>query len=309
MIDGVSNDSGPRRRRVQSDGADLAVYEQGEPSRPAVLLLHGYPDTHAVWDEVADELAGDFHVIRYDVRGAGASSRPPDTRSYAFEHLMADLRAVLDAVSGGRPVHLVGHDWGSIQAWEAVCTMPERFASFTSISGPCLDHVGHWTRRALARRTPRALRRLAGQWARSWYISFFQMPMLPELLWRYGRGGLFTRALEIGEGVRPRPGHPARTLARDGADGVGLYRANMRERLRRPRDRRTGVPTQVIVPTKDLFVSPHLVEGLAARVPNLSLRAIAAGHWVPRSHPGVIAAWIAEHAVGVRNARSRAVRP
>jgi NAD(P)-dependent dehydrogenase (short-subunit alcohol dehydrogenase family) len=73
------------------------------------------------------------------------------------------------------------------------------------------------------------------------------------------------------------------------------------------------VPTQVIVPTKDLFVSPHLVGGLGARVPNLSLRPIAAGHWVPRSHPDVVARWITEHITGVQGgpltaSESRALR-
>ncbi|MFI0479939.1 SDR family oxidoreductase [Actinomadura sp. 9N215] len=300
-------------RRVQGDGVDLAVYEQGDRSRPTVLLVHGYPDTHAVWDEVAGRLADRFHVVRYDVRGAGASSRPFGRRHYAFEHLMADMRAVLDATAPGRPVHLAGHDWGSIQAWEAVCTMPDRFASFTSISGPCLDHVAHWTRRALARPTPSNLRRAAGQAVRSWYIYFFQTPLLPELLWRAGMSRPFARALELGEGVPARDGHPARTIGRDGASGVGLYRANMVRRLSRPRERRTDVPTQVIVPTRDLFVSPHLVGGLAGRVPNLSLRPIAAGHWVPRSHPDVVARWIAEHVTGVAGgpltaAESRALR-
>ncbi|WP_329520462.1 SDR family oxidoreductase [Spirillospora sp. NBC_01491] len=286
-------------RRVRGDGVDLAVYEQGDPSRPTVLLMHGYPDTHAVWDEAAALLAGRFHVVRYDVRGSGASSRPFGREPYALDHLMADLRAVLDAAAPGREVHLVGHDWGSIQAWEAVCTMRDRFASFTSISGPCLDHVGLWTRRMIARPTPGNLRRGAGQVLRSWYIYFFQTPVLPELVWRSGMARPFAKALEIGEGVAPRAGHPARTLPRDGAAGVGLYRANMLERLRGPRDRRTDVPTQVIVPTRDLFVSPHLVDGLAGRVPNLSLRPIAAGHWVPRSHPAVVARWVAEHIAGV----------
>ena len=142
------------RRRVRGDGVDLAVYEQGDRSRPTVLLVHGYPDTHAVWDEVAARLAERFHVVRYDVRGAGASSRPFGRRRYTFEYLMADMEAVLDATAPERKVHLVGHDWGSIQSWEAVCTTPDRFASFTSISGPCLDHVAHWTRRNLARPTP-----------------------------------------------------------------------------------------------------------------------------------------------------------
>jgi NAD(P)-dependent dehydrogenase (short-subunit alcohol dehydrogenase family) len=87
----------------------------------------------------------------------------------------------------------------------------------------------------------------------------------------------------------------------------------MLERLRRPRDRRTDVPTQVIVPTRDLFVSPRLVGGLGDRVPNLSLRPIDAGHWVPRSHPDVVARWITEHITGAEGgplgaAESRALR-
>jgi pimeloyl-ACP methyl ester carboxylesterase len=64
------------------------------------------------------------------------------------------------------------------------------------------------------------------------------------------------------------------------------------------------------VPTRDLFVSPHLVGGLAARVPNLSLRTIAAGHWVQRSHPALIARWIGEHIAGVpEGAPEAAPRP
>lgn len=290
----VSPASPVRPSRVVGDGVDLAVFEQGDPTAPTVLLVHGYPDTHAVWDEIAERLAERLHVVRYDVRGAGASTRPSGRRSYAFAHLTADMRAVLAAVAPGRAVHLVGHDWGSIQSWEAVCTMPDSFASFTSISGPCLDHVASWMRRG-ARRSARRRAQAAGQAARSWYIYFFQMPVLPELLWRAGFGRLFTRALGVTEGIRPRDGHPAATLPLDGASGVGLYRANVPARLARPRDRRTTVPTQVIVPTRDAYVSPHLVGGLADRVADLSLRQVAAGHWLPRSHPDLVARWIGEH--------------
>src|SRR3954449_2748026 len=119
-------------RTVMSGDVRLAVEEQGPPHAPTVLLVHGYPDTHRVWDEVADALSGPFHVVRYDVRGAGASSAPRGRKAYRLEHLKDDLLAVADAVSPDAPVHLVGHDWGSIQSWEAV-TEPgaeKRFASF-----------------------------------------------------------------------------------------------------------------------------------------------------------------------------------
>lgn len=65
------------RRTVRGAGLDLAVFEQGDPLAPTVLLVHGYPDTHRVWDDVAADLAADHHVVRYDVRGAGSPRCPP----------------------------------------------------------------------------------------------------------------------------------------------------------------------------------------------------------------------------------------
>ncbi|MEO5877508.1 MAG: SDR family oxidoreductase [Streptosporangiaceae bacterium] len=280
---------------VRGAGVDLAVFERGDRADPTVLLMHGYPDTHAVWDEVAGLLADRFHVVTYDVRGAGASDRPRGSENYTFELLMADMRAVLDAVSPDAPVHLVGHDWGSIQSWEAACTMPERFTSFTSMSGPCLDHVGAWMRRNAQSFSPRAYRDSLGQFARSWYILAFQTPVLPELAWRGPAGQRFGAILKRWEGVQPRAGHPAGTLALDGRDGVGLYRANMMRRLARPQIRRTNVPTQVIVPTRDKFVSPHTVAGLQEWVPDLKLRPVPVGHWVPRTHPELVARAVVEH--------------
>lgn len=289
------------RSRSGAQTVELAVYRQGDPGRPVVVLVHGYPDTHAVWDGVAARLAERFHIVRYDVRGAGASSHPAGTAWYALEHLVADLRAVLEEAAPGGPVHLVGHDWGSIQAWEAVCTMPERFASFTSISGPCLDHVGHWLRSRLARPSPRNLRMAAEQAVRSWYISWFQVPVLPEALWRAGLAQPLRRILRRGAGPLRHGNRPSGTSAADAVAGLGLYRANVRARLREPQERRTDVPTQVIVPMRDVFVSPYLVGGLRAWAPNLTLRRIEAAHWVPRTHPSVIARWVSEHIARVED--------
>jgi pimeloyl-ACP methyl ester carboxylesterase len=200
--------SGFRARTVSSGGVALAVYEQGLSTGPTVVLVHGYPDTHRVWDDVAEALEPDHRVIRYDVRGAGASGAPPDRYGYRLEQLAADLFAVVDAVSPDRPVHLLGHDWGSIQSWEAVTdrAASRRIASFTSISGPCLDHIGHWSRRRLARPTPRHIGQLAAQSLRSWYITAFHLPVLAPATWRLGLAARWGHVLATTEGVRPRPG-------------------------------------------------------------------------------------------------------
>jgi pimeloyl-ACP methyl ester carboxylesterase len=105
---------------VTANGVTLLVSEHGSSGDPTVILVHGYPDTQAVWSQVVESLADRFHVVTYDVRGAGGSTRPRPTKAYAMELLAADLRAVIERASPDRPVHLVGHDWGSIQSWGAL---------------------------------------------------------------------------------------------------------------------------------------------------------------------------------------------
>ncbi|MFL6112549.1 MAG: alpha/beta fold hydrolase [Catenulispora sp.] len=150
-----------RSLTVTVDGAKLAVRTYGDPAKPTVLLVHGYPDTQAVWDGVVPELVDDFQVVTYDTRGIGASTGPRFKYGYSLERLADDLYAVADAVAPGRPIHLVGHDWGSIQAWEAVTRADSalRFLSYTSISGPCLDHAALWTRAGVRKPTPKAAAR------------------------------------------------------------------------------------------------------------------------------------------------------
>ena len=281
------------------DGVRLAVHEWGDPqpSAPSIVLVHGYPDTHAVWRPIAGLLAEHRHVVAYDVRGAGASDAPRRIGAYTLATLEADLGAVLDAVSPDRPVHLVGHDWGSIQSWEAVTgsALADRIASFTSVSGPCLDHAAHWFRGKLRRPRPRGLAELAGQNLRSWYIGWFQLPLLPPLLWRTGLAKAWPALQQAVEGV-PR-GSSAPTLPADAVRGLALYRANMLPRMARPRQRPTAIPVQVVLPQKDLYVSPALA-GQAPEpwAPRLWRRPLRSGHWAPLTHEGVLARWIEEFA-------------
>ncbi|MFE9425504.1 SDR family oxidoreductase [Kitasatospora sp. NPDC006697] len=271
----------PRRRFVRSGGVELAVFEQGDPAAPTLLLVHGYPDTHRVWDQVAEDLAADHHVVRYDVRGAGESGAPDARDGYRLAQLSADLFAVADAVSPDRPVHVVAHDWGSLQSWEAV-TEPgaeARIASYTTMSGPCLDHMGHWIRHRLRRPTPRHLKQLLVQGVHSWYITAFHLPYLAPAAWRFGLARAWPRVLRDLEGVGRHPDHPSATLKRDAVRGIELYRANMRPALRHPRERPTAVPVQLVTLQRDRYVSPFLSEGLERWVPDLTRRRLNAGHW------------------------------
>jgi pimeloyl-ACP methyl ester carboxylesterase len=134
------------RRRIRGSGLHLALTERGDPSRPTVVLVHGFPNTSAIWEPVAQQLATTFHVVVYDVRGAGDSDVPSKRSQFALPFLVEDMAAVIAAVSPQTPVHLVGHDWGSIQGWEAVTSghLTGRIASYTTISGPPLDHAALW---------------------------------------------------------------------------------------------------------------------------------------------------------------------
>ncbi|MBU5945269.1 SDR family oxidoreductase [Streptomyces sp. PAM3C] len=297
---------GARQRWVRTGGVELCVAELGDPERPAVVLVHGYPDSKEVWSRIAPRLAERFHVVAYDVRGHGGSTAPRPLRGgFTLEKLTDDFLAVADAVSPHRPVHLVGHDWGSVQGWEFV-TVPrarERILSFTSVSGPSLDHFGHWIKSRVSRPTPRRAGHLLGQGVRSWYVYALHTPVLPELAWRGPLGRYWPRLLERMERV-PGDGYPTASLPSDAAHGAWLYRDNVRSRLGDPRpDAYAHVPVQLVTPLGDRFLSPRLHDGLEQWAPRLTRRTLSSGHWVPRSRPDQLATWIADFVTSVEDGR------
>lgn len=301
---------GARERRVRTGGIELCVAELGDPSWPTVVLVHGYPDSKEVWSQVAARLSDRFHVVLYDVRGHGRSSAPRPLRGgFTLEKLTDDFLAVVDAVSPDRPVHLVGHDWGSVQGWEftTVRRTEGRIASFTSMSGPSLDHFGHWIDSRIKRPTPRRVGQLLGQGTKSWYVYALHTPVLPELAWRGPLGKTWPRLLERAERV-PGDGYPTSSLPTDAAHGAWLYRDNVRPRLRRPRtDAYAHAPVQLITPLGDAFLSERLYDELEQWVPRLTRRTLQARHWIPRSRPDQLASWISEFVTSVEGGRPEAV--
>jgi pimeloyl-ACP methyl ester carboxylesterase len=286
-------------RSVASGEVTLSVREYPVSGAPTVILVHGYPDTQIMWEPVATRLA-DQHGLRavtYDVRGAGQSTAPRDRSGYRSERLVDDLVAVLNHACGPQGgAHLVGHDWGSVQLWDAVTTeesddrLRGRLLSYTSISGPSLDHLAHALRRA---RNERDLNLLLRQGLHSWYVYAFHLPWLPEQLWRRATPQLRRRiaaAERLGDGA-----HWADTFATDAANGLNLYRANIQDRMRRPRPGKTRVPVQLIVPEHDRYIVAEVYQHLDEFAPNLRRIDLDAGHWVAIQQPDVVAGLIADH--------------
>ncbi|MGW7542863.1 SDR family oxidoreductase [Streptomyces sp. NPDC054770] len=303
---------GARERRVRTGGVDLCVAELGDPAAPTVVLVHGYPDTKEVWSGVAARLAGRFHVVLYDVRGHGRSTAPKPLRGgFTLAKLTDDFLAVIDEVSPDRPVHLVGHDWGSVQSWEFVTVgrTEGRIASFTSMSGPSLDHFGHWIDARVRRPTPRRVGQLLGQGAKSWYVYLLHTPALPELAWRGPLGKAWPRILQRAERL-PAGDYPTSSLPTDAAHGAWLYRDNVRARLRRPReDAYAHAPVQLITPLGDAFLSERLYDDLERWVPRLTRRTLPDKHWIPRTRPDQVASWIEEFVMSTEDGRAPEPKP
>ena len=104
---------GFKRKRVRTSGATINLVTKGDG--PPLLLLHGYPETHAMWHKIAPPLAQDYTVVCADLRGYGDSSKPkglPDHSNYSKRALARDMAEVMAAL-GHKSFHLVGHDRGA----------------------------------------------------------------------------------------------------------------------------------------------------------------------------------------------------
>lgn len=272
----------------------LRVREYGaRDSSTHVVLVHGFPDDQRMWESVVEALPEDWHLITYDVRGSGRSTRPTDRSSYRTELLVEDLVAVVGAtVPDGDRVHLVGHDWGSIALWDVVAAessdprLEGRLASYTSCSGPPLDHLGEMTQSWSGRL------QMLPQSLHSWYVFFFQVPWLPEKVFDAGQGVLRSGVRRFDPTAEDLPWGP--DLRENTSHSINLYRANVLQRLRHPRTWRTSVPVQLVIALRDAYVTPRTLEGLEERCPDLVRVEVDEGHWVPRARPEEFADLVAE---------------
>ncbi|GGT18262.1 alpha/beta fold hydrolase [Streptomyces purpureus] len=149
--------------RIELTDVTLDVQDSG--SGPAVLLVHGFPDTHELWRHQVPALnAAGYRTVAPTLRGFGASGRPAGTEAYAPARSVADLLELLDRLEI-ETAHLVGHDWGSGMVQQLAMAAPARVASLSILS---VGHLG-------------ALRDAGWeQLQKSWYMLLFQFEDLAE---------------------------------------------------------------------------------------------------------------------------------
>jgi pimeloyl-ACP methyl ester carboxylesterase len=152
-------------RRIAGDGLTLAVQDEGDG--PAVLLLHGFPDSHRLWRTQVPALTeAGFRTIAPDLRGFGESDIPETVEEHAIVRSAADMAAVLDALEIER-AHVVGHDWGAVVAWAIAAYQPQRVERLAVLS---VGHPNTFRTRSLEQRQ------------KSWYMLLFQFDFAEELL-------------------------------------------------------------------------------------------------------------------------------
>lgn len=292
--------------RLLPNGITLSCRAAGEPGRPLVVFLHGFPEAAFIWDELleyfADPAHGGYRCIAPNLRGFEQSSAPVEVAAYKAQLLIEDIhQLVATERDDGKLAALVAHDWGGAFAWGFANAFPAQVGKLVIINSP---HAGTLSRE---------LRNNPAQREASAYMNFLARPDAEALLaendfqrlW-----GFFTRMKAGPDGfgwLTEELKQRYREVWRAGLTGAcNLYRVTpMKPPLPGrpvddipvlPRERLTvDVPTLVFWALDDTALLPGLLDGLDAYVPRMTLVEVpGATHWVVHEQPRLIARGIGD---------------
>jgi epoxide hydrolase 4 len=266
-------------RHTVVNGVRLHYVEAG--NGPLVVLLHGFPEFWYCWRRQIPALAAaGYRVVAVDQRGYNESDKPEGVSSYRVDRLAADVAALVARI-GCEKAHIVGHDWGGAVAWAVAVRHPEVVDKLVILNAP---HPAAFFRELHHQ----------DQLRRSWYVFFFQLPVLPEWFLRFGNYSFLDRALQT-EPVHAVAFSPEdvrlykQALSRPGAltAAINYYRAALRYRREGQRSlRRITAPTLLLWGERDRYLGLALLEGLEPWVPDLRVRRIPdSSHWVQNDAP------------------------
>jgi pimeloyl-ACP methyl ester carboxylesterase len=244
-----------------------------ERDGPLVLFLHGFPDFWYSWRFQLPAVArAGFRAWAPDLRGYNLTEKPVGVHAYHPDVLTLDIVELLNA-AGADKAFIVAHDWGAILAWWFAMDYPERVAKLVILNAP---HPANYHK----------IIQIPRQWFRSWYIGFFQLPVIPEFLFHQ-------YAHVIAKGIRQSAVHPdvysdadvaayARAIAQPDAmrSAVNYYRALVRWGVWR-RLKPIQAPTLMIWGEQDIAIEKALANGTERYVRDFRIHFVPdSGHWV-----------------------------
>ncbi len=283
-----------KTERIAANGLEFETAVMGE-GESLVLCLHGFPETSYSWRHQMPLLAeAGYTVWAPNMRGYGQTTRPTKLRDYALPKLVEDVAGLHDAARarGHVPRILMAHDWGGIVAWQAILRNVRPFEKFIAINIPHPTCVmdGFWRE---------------GQFRKSWYIFFFQLPWLPERGLTRANGAAIDRIFK--DTVARPENFPEEVIQvfRENALIPGCATAMLnyyRALLRHPDSRRmmrerlsTDVPTLLIWGEEDVSLGVHLTDDTERYVSDLTLvRLPGVSHWAQQDAPDLVNRHIAD---------------
>ena len=299
-------------RRVDlGAGITLNVALVGDPAKPAVILLHGFPESHRTWRGIAPKLQGDFYLIMPDQRGFGASDRPQEVEAYRADVLIDDIFALADALAIER-FALVGHDWGGAISWPAASRGDPRLIALAVINAP---HPVVFQKSLIDDPAQREA---------SQYISAFRTPGFEHVVERMGFDAFFDKSFGRHVDLSIIPEAEKRRYIADWSQPGAMtamlnwYRGS---RLVVPPPGVTvplpdwllkafpkvTVPTLILWGMKDPALLPLQLDGLDELVDDLRIVRIPdAGHFAPWEAPDQVAAALAPFLADVSKASAAA---
>jgi pimeloyl-ACP methyl ester carboxylesterase len=266
------------RTTIEANGITFDALVAGPDDGQRVLLLHGFPQSSAIWRPQLEALATvGYRAVAFDQRGYSPRARPEMVEQYRIAHLVADALAV----AGDRPFHVVGHDWGAVVAWHLAAKHPERISTVTALSVP------HPIAFAAALASPNSDQR-----SRSSYISFFRQTERAEEALLAGGLAALLRASGYPGDVDER----VRALSHPGAltGALNWYRAID---LSLVRVGTVSVPTLFVWSTGDIALAREGAEATARHVSGPYRFEVLEGvsHWIPEEVPETLTGLLLEH--------------
>lgn len=262
------------------------VYDLGPPEGDVVIALHGFPQNAETWRGFANQMAAmKYRVLVPDQRGYSPEARPRSRRAYVIGELVADVRALIDSVSAER-VHLVGHDWGGLVSWAFADRFADKVATLTVVSTP---HPRAFTSTLLT----------GGQLLSSWYMLFFNLPMLPEKILLANEGRILRDFLgKTGLSASLAEAYIHRFLVDPALFTAALnwYRGMPLDISLGFKTKKITAPTLHVIGEKDTFVSKAATEATRKWVSgSYYLEWVKEGtHWIPEERPQELARLVHE---------------